>query len=228
MLAGVNTGRILKTLRRQHDLTQQQLAMRLGRSRSFISRIETNRKIVERELLMKLIEKMGASAEEYDSLLETEKFLIHLTIQNDAFDQKPKAKTNTSNRINKLEELIPLLSNYFKNTIVDKAYLFGSFATESQTDDSDIDLLIKFKDEESPTIFDLITIKLDLKNVLAREIDVVQEGSEYEHVRKTLEEDKILVYDSQKNHSRNRRLRIHWQSHHGRPAGKWFRGRLRG
>ena len=53
-----------------------------------------------------------------------------------------------------------------------KAAVFGSFARESQTGESDIDLLVKI--EENRTLFDLINLKLDLEDRLGRKVDIVE------------------------------------------------------
>jgi len=50
--------------------------------------------------------------------------------------------------------------------------LFGSYASEEDTDASDVDLLVHF-DESKASLFDLSGLKLDLQDKLQKKVDVV-------------------------------------------------------
>jgi Predicted nucleotidyltransferases len=52
--------------------------------------------------------------------------------------------------------------------------VFGSTVTGSETDQSDIDILIKFRVDA--TLFDLVEIKLELESLLNKRVDVVSEN----------------------------------------------------
>jgi predicted nucleotidyltransferase len=54
---------------------------------------------------------------------------------------------------------------------VQRVSVFGSFARGEETESSDIDLLVDM--EEGRSLFDLISFKLDLEELLGREVDVV-------------------------------------------------------
>lgn len=58
-------------------------------------------------------------------------------------------------------------------------FLFGSFARNEQKDDSDIDLLVDF---EEPTYDNFITLAYGLEDLLAREVNVIPEGSLSPHI----------------------------------------------
>jgi len=92
------------------------------------------------------------------------------------------------------QRIIKLLGDYFKNSKVKKAYLFGSFARKEQTPKSDIDVMIEFDESKSPTLLDMVEVKLDLEELLQRPVDLVQKGSEYRHIKDTFNRDKILVH----------------------------------
>ena len=53
--------------------------------------------------------------------------------------------------------------------------VFGSVVRGDNRDDSDVDLLVEFK--EGKTLFDLIGLKLDLQNLLGATVDVVTPNS---------------------------------------------------
>ncbi|MEA4848531.1 MAG: nucleotidyltransferase domain-containing protein [Clostridiaceae bacterium] len=50
--------------------------------------------------------------------------------------------------------------------------LFGSFANEESTEDSDVDLLVYF-DEKVASLFDVSGLKLDIQEKLNTKVDVV-------------------------------------------------------
>jgi predicted nucleotidyltransferase len=54
---------------------------------------------------------------------------------------------------------------------VQQVSLFGSVARQQATESSDIDLLVQM--EEGRTLFDLIAFKLDVEELLGRQVDVV-------------------------------------------------------
>lgn len=53
--------------------------------------------------------------------------------------------------------------------------VFGSVAKGLNREDSDVDFLVEF--EPSRTLFDLIALRLDLKELLGAEVEVVTPGS---------------------------------------------------
>lgn len=59
---------------------------------------------------------------------------------------------------------------------VDTMYLFGSATTSNFNEESDIDLLVKFKKFDLAGYFDnYMSLKLKLKNLLGRDIDLLEE-----------------------------------------------------
>lgn len=76
---------------------------------------------------------------------------------------------------------------------IDKVYLFGSYAREEATDESDIDLCI-----ESGATFSLFSagdFSHRLTASLGARIDVVTERSLYPFVRDGLMKDRVLLYE---------------------------------
>ena len=74
--------------------------------------------------------------------------------------------------------IVPILKKHG----VSKAGIFGSYARDEQEKRSDIDILIKIRDEASLT--DLIALKLELEKHLKKRVDLV----EYEIIRPELKE----------------------------------------
>jgi len=76
------------------------------------------------------------------------------------------------------EKALPIL----KKHDVKKAAIFGSYAKDKGTEDSDIDILVKI--EKDISLLDFIKIELELEDELDKEIDLV----EYQTIKPALKE----------------------------------------
>jgi predicted nucleotidyltransferase len=65
--------------------------------------------------------------------------------------------------------------NYLEPYKPERIGIFGSYAREEQTKDSDIDILVSFK--ETISLFDLVRIHQELSDLLGIKVDVVTEGA---------------------------------------------------
>lgn len=87
------------------------------------------------------------------------------------------------------------LKSYFSSQPISKIWVFGSYARGTQTEDSDIDLLVKFEPEARIGLFTFSKIIEDLKDITHKQIDLVEEGSFYPWVEQNVSKDKILIYE---------------------------------
>ncbi len=92
------------------------------------------------------------------------------------------------------QDTIHIIQNYFKDTAVFRAYLFGSFARSEKTN-NDIDILIEIGKNESVSLLDLANFKIDLEDKLNKTIDIVPERALNERIKPIIEKDKILIYE---------------------------------
>ena len=79
-----------------------------------------------------------------------------------------------SKQIDKTNHLNYLKEHYseFKNKYnVEKIGLFGSYARDEATENSDIDIFVKMK----PSLFDMVAIKEQIENDLNRKVDIIRE-----------------------------------------------------
>ena len=74
-----------------------------------------------------------------------------------------------------LQEIEDIILDYLKPFDIQRLGIFGSFARNEQNADSDIDLLVKFKN--TPTLLQLIKIENDLSIKLGFKVDLITEGS---------------------------------------------------
>ena len=79
-----------------------------------------------------------------------------------------------SKQIDKTNILNYLKEHYseFKHKYnVEKIGLFGSYARDEATENSDIDIYVKMK----PSLFDMVAIKEQIENDLNRKVDIIRE-----------------------------------------------------
>ena len=79
-----------------------------------------------------------------------------------------------SKQIDKTNILNYLKEHYseFKHKYnVEKIGLFGSYARDEATENSDIDIFVKMK----PSLFDMVAIKEQIENDLNRKVDIIRE-----------------------------------------------------
>ena len=87
-------------------------------------------------------------------------------------------------------------SHYFKTQPVLKAWLFGSYARGEETSDSDVDVLFVPDRSGKPfTLFTMAKMYQDLKKMLDKEVDLVEEGSLRPYASASAEQDKKLIYE---------------------------------
>lgn len=93
----------------------------------------------------------------------------------------------------KVANLTKQISDYLASQPVRRAWLFGSYARGEQREDSDIDIIVDF----DPTVglFKYATIYTDMKELLGREVGLVQEGALKPYAATTANRDKILIYE---------------------------------
>lgn len=91
-------------------------------------------------------------------------------------------------------EEIKTISDYFRNTPVLKAFLFGSFSREDALDDSDVDILVEL-DYTKHIGLGFVKMKIDLEDKLHKKIDLVSSNSISRHLLPFINNDKKLIYE---------------------------------
>ena len=93
------------------------------------------------------------------------------------------------------QAIISKLQAFFPDYPVEKAWVFGSYARGEETRKSDIDIMVKFDENAGISLFDFIRIMNKLQDTLHKKVDLVTEGGIRKLARKSIEHDKILVYE---------------------------------
>jgi uncharacterized protein len=89
-------------------------------------------------------------------------------------------------------EIKNIILSYLKEYDPLKIGIFGSFARGDNKKESDIDILVEFK--ESPTLLTLIKLENDLSEILGIKVDLVTTGAlKNKRIKKSIKKDLIKI-----------------------------------
>ena len=79
---------------------------------------------------------------------------------------------------------------------IERGYLFGSFAKETATNDSDIDLRLILDEDRGFSLFDLSRLIKDLERTLGKKVDILTARLlEDKRLNESFEREKVLIYE---------------------------------
>lgn len=93
------------------------------------------------------------------------------------------------------EKEIDKLRSYFTRQPVEKVWLFGSFARGEERADSDVDLLVAFDPSSNVSLFTMGGMYMDLRKLLGRDVDLIEDGTLEDYAAATAANDKTLIYE---------------------------------
>jgi predicted nucleotidyltransferase len=91
------------------------------------------------------------------------------------------------------EEIRSKIKVFFIDKPISKAYLFGSYASNEQTLESDVDIIVDF--EKQANLFDLIRLQQNLSELLNLKVDLLSSKGVSKFILPYIEKDKILIYE---------------------------------
>ena len=94
-----------------------------------------------------------------------------------------------------VQEMIPKIQQYLASQPIEKAWLFGSCSRGEETPKSDVDLLVSYQDSDSISLFDISRIMVNLKKIIKRPVDLIEEDCLLPFASKSANRDKILIYE---------------------------------
>ncbi|MGB0429960.1 MAG: nucleotidyltransferase family protein [Bacteroidia bacterium] len=89
---------------------------------------------------------------------------------------------------------IEKIKTYLIDKPVVKAYLFGSYSRSSAQKDSDVDILLELDYSQKIGLF-FVKMKLDLEELLHKNVDLISTKGISEYVKPFVEKDKKLIYE---------------------------------
>ena len=90
-----------------------------------------------------------------------------------------------------IEKIKSKIIEVLKKYSVKKAALFGSIVRGEATEDSDIDLLIEF--EGGKSLLDLVGLKLELQELLGREVDIITYKSIHPLLKERILNEQVVI-----------------------------------
>lgn len=91
---------------------------------------------------------------------------------------------------------LQIIREYFQNLPVKRVYLFGSYAANTQTEQSDIDLLLDIDySQKKVSLLDFIGWKLDLEKLVGKKIDLVSQDGISKYIQPFIDKNKTLLYE---------------------------------
>lgn len=91
--------------------------------------------------------------------------------------------------------MISDIQRYLESTRVTRAWLFGSFARGEENETSDIDLLVDYDKSGGLSLLTIVRYKLDMEQLIGREVDLVENGYLKPFAVASAERDKYLIYE---------------------------------
>lgn len=89
---------------------------------------------------------------------------------------------------------IKLIKDYFQDKPVLKAFLFGSFARNEGSRESDIDILVEL-DYSKHIGMGFVNMKFELEDRLHKKVDLISSKAVSEYILPFINTDKKLIYE---------------------------------
>lgn len=87
------------------------------------------------------------------------------------------------------------IAELLKTQPVEKAWLFGSFARGEETQDSDVDILVRYDGNARITLMTISRMMGALERAIQRRVDLIEEGCLLPFAEDSVNRDKILIYE---------------------------------
>ena len=188
----------IKRLRKEKNVTLKTASEKLKIDPAILSKIENGKRIATRETVIRLAKYYKANEKDLliawlsDKLIyESEDESLALETFKVAEDKIAYKKSPPLPR----EKIIRLIRDFLeKDGRVSKAWIFGSFARGDYKPESDLDLMVEFKEPSKTSLFDMADIAYILEEKSKMKIDLVEEGYLLPFALNTAKNDLILIY----------------------------------
>lgn len=194
-------GETIKMLRKKHKYSLKEVGEYIKYNASSLSAVEKNNKRAPEEIIRPLSEILKVDYKKLMIKYLSEK--VFYEVKNSDYAQEAlkvvmnrlKKEGKGTQEVKDKEDILKEIKIYFSKKPINKAWIFGSFARNSDISfDSDIDILVEFEKPNKITLFDLIEMKNELSDKTGREIDLVEEGQELKSMSHQIQGEKVLVY----------------------------------
>ena len=194
-------GELIKKTRIQKGKALREVAADIEFDQSLLSKIERSKFTAPQKIIKPLAISLDLNYKNLQIKYLGEKLYKELKDIDYSFESLEIAlrrieieKTGTSFDL-KRQNMLDNIRNYLEKIPVEKVWIFGSFARNEESIDSDIDLLIRFPKTHKIDLFEYVGIQQDLEDITGRRIDLVEEGQELENIKPVIQLEKRLIYE---------------------------------
>ncbi len=193
-----NLGDIIRKLREGKNQPLRIVAAYLNIDQAILSKIERGQRKATREQVVKLASYFEVKENDLIIAWLSDKLVYEVSGERTALKALQLAEEKVLYKKTKTigkEKIIKQIINFLKKDgRVAKAWIFGSFARNEYTKKSDIDLMVRFKNEKKTSLFDYADISYLLEQLVKIKVDLVEEGSLEPFALKTAKKDLKLIY----------------------------------
>lgn len=196
-------GERVRRLRQEQKMSLRELASALNYDQSSLSKIERNELVAPQNLVEPIAKKLNVSYKRlalkyesdriYNFLKNSEFALESIELAKKRLEREGKGTIRNLKRTN----LLNRIQEYLAKQPIDKAWIFGSFAREDESLDSDLDILIRFSSPSKLDLMDYIGMKQALEELSGRRVDLVEEGYILPNAQESINREKVLIYERQ-------------------------------
>lgn len=199
-MGSVTFGEFIRKKRTALGLPIREVAGQVGLDQSLLSKIERNKVQAPARIIRALALCLDIDFQTLQKQYWSER--IYHEIRNEAYGaealelalRRLEQSSSGAGPGTQKAQLLTKIRHYLDSQPVEKVWLFGSFARDEASFDSDIDLLVRFEDGHRIDLFDYIGIKQDLEDLTGRAIDLVEEGQEDPRIQPVIAKEKKLIY----------------------------------
>ena len=189
----------IKRLRKEKNVTLKTASEKLNIDPAILSKIENGKRIARREIVLKLAKYYKVNKKDLLIAWLSDKLIYESgdeSLALEAFKVAEEKITYKRSPPLSREKIIRIIRDFLeKDGSVSKAWIFGSFARGDQKPESDIDLMVKFKEPSKTSLFDMADIAYILEEKSKMKIDLVEEGYLRPFAMETAKNDLILIYE---------------------------------
>jgi hypothetical protein len=120
-------------------------------------------------------------------------FFLHISKKSRTFAAQFEISTTMPSA--EVQKLIPQIQAYLATQPVERAYLFGSCSRGEERPDSDVDLLVTYTDSDKISLMDIGGMVSDLRKIVHRHVDLIEDEYLMPFARQTADRDKIKIYE---------------------------------
>lgn len=192
-------GEKIRALRENKKIPLRTVAAYLDIDQAILSKIERGLRKATREQVVKLADFFNIAENELLVLWLADRLVYELTDEELALqalkiaEEKVAYQTSVQLDKRKISAIIRQVLSGFKS--VKKAWIFGSFARDTEGPSSDIDILIDVPPDEEFTLFDIAEIQESIQNKVRKKVDVVMVSAILPKIKERINPDIKLIYE---------------------------------